>query len=141
MTEDCIFCKIIQKKAEAVIIYEDETFIAFLDHLPINDGHTLIVPKTHYKTLVDCPAETYGLLFNRAKKIGVKLIEHFDADGLTVLQNNGEASEQLVPHVHIHLVPRYLNDHARERRRFRQKSDSKRLKEIGNALKSLFKAN
>jgi histidine triad (HIT) family protein len=141
LTKDCVFCKIIQREAKAVIIYEDETIIVFLDHMPVNDGHTLIVPKKHYETLMECPAEVYGVIFRHANRIGKQLIKYVNADGLTILQNNGRASNQLVPHLHVHIIPRHLKDGMRPKQRSRQEFTPKNLEEIGKGLRRLFEKN
>ena len=95
MEDNCIFCKIANGEIPSATVYEDETFRAILDLSPAAKGHTLILPKAHAAN---------------AKKLGAVLKEGLHADGLNVVQNNGEAAGQTVLHFHMHLIPRYSGD-------------------------------
>lgn len=101
----CIFCKIIKKEIPAEIVYEDSESLAFLDINPVNEGHTLLIPKEHHAYMMDTPDEIVTMLFQRAKElmIGVKRATKADFVVLTVVGND-------VPHFHIHLIPRLNND-------------------------------
>jgi histidine triad (HIT) family protein len=103
--ENCIFCKIVKKEIPAEVIYEDDNFLAFLDIQPVNPGHVLLIPKTHYKTLVDAPDEILAKIIVRAKKLMATIKDAMAAD-LVVLSVVGVD----VPHFHIHLLPRYHDD-------------------------------
>jgi len=107
---DCVFCSIISKKSQAVHIFENEEFIAFMDKFPINPGHTLVLPKKHCQTIVDMSIEETGKLFGLSSHLAKAVIKAVNADGFTLGQNNGEAANQIVPHVHVHIVPRFSND-------------------------------
>lgn len=100
-----IFCKIINNEIPSYKIYEDDIVIAFLDVNPLVNGHTLIVPKKHYKDLYDLDNETFTHIINIARKIGPILEEKLNADGITLVQNNGLYQE--VKHFHLHLRPQY----------------------------------
>ncbi len=89
MNEDCIFCRIVSKKAGAVIVFEDEHSLAFLDIHPLNPGHTLVIPKLHYTSMVEMPSK---------------------ADGINIGQSNGRAASQEVFHMHVHVIPRYIHE-------------------------------
>ena len=106
--KDCIFCKIIDRKIPAEIVYEDETSLAFLDINPINKGHTLVIPKQHFETLNELPQPILDKTMVLVKKI-VKALSKY-ADGVNLGLNNGRAAGQVVFHVHFHLMPRFEGD-------------------------------
>ena len=107
---NCIFCKIANGEIPAATVYEDDDFRAILDLGPASKGHTLIIPKEHASNLYDLPDEVAGKAMLVAKKIGTRLYEGLHADGLNVVQNNGETAGQTVFHFHMHLIPRYADD-------------------------------
>jgi len=108
--EDCIFCKIKDNKLPHHRVYEDENVIAFLDVLPVNKGHTLIVPKTHTQDLDQIPQSDLCSMIIAARKIGHALTEGLNAHGYSILINNKDGANQHVDHAHIHLVPRWKDD-------------------------------
>ena len=103
----CIFCDILDGKRDAHIIYEDEEHIAFLDKYPIDDGHTLVIPKKHYERITDMAYEDVGKLFSLVPKIAKAVLLGSGADAFSLAQNNGKAAKQIIPHVHVHIIPRY----------------------------------
>ena len=105
----CIFCDILAGKREAHIVYEDETHLAFLDKYPIDDGHTLVIPKKHYERITDMDSNDVGKIFSLIPKIAKAVISGAGADAFSLAQNNGKAAKQIIPHVHIHIIPRYNN--------------------------------
>lgn len=107
---DCIFCKIAAGEIPSHTVYEDEEFRAILDLGPATEGHTLILPKAHYADITEMPDELLGRAMQLAKHLSVQLIDTLHADGLNVVQNNGETAGQTVRHFHIHLIPRYAAD-------------------------------
>lgn len=113
---DCIFCKIIERSAPAEILYETETIISFLDILPVNLGHTLVVPKGHYADLTEVPHEIIRDLFSTVKRLSPVITGAVQAEGFNIIGNNGRAAGQTVFHCHIHIIPRYHNDKTRFRR-------------------------
>ena len=104
---DCIFCEIIQRKKEGYFIYEDESYVAFLDKYPIDYGHSLILPRAHFEKVTDMNSDKVGELFSRVPKIVKAIIKTTNADAFSLAQNNGRAAKQIVPHVHIHVIPRF----------------------------------
>ena len=106
----CIFCKIINKEIPAEIIYEDEKSLVFLDIEPNNPGHCLVVPKQHFENIFDAPEEVLAHLINVAKKISRVLKVAVLAEGINIGINNGASAGQIVPHLHIHVIPRYVSD-------------------------------
>lgn len=108
--ENCEFCKIVSGTLKAAKVYEDDGFLAFMDRKPINPGHLLVIPKTHYETILHMPSSEMGLLFSKVGEIAKALVLAMKADGLNLGQNNGIVANQVIPHVHVHLVPRYSQD-------------------------------
>ena len=106
-TGSCVFCRIVQKEAPATIVYEDEKTLAFLDIRPLNQGHTLIIPKEHYETVYDIPEELLAHIHKIVKRTAVAVKDAMKADGITIIQQNGHAAGQEVFHLHVHVVPRY----------------------------------
>jgi histidine triad (HIT) family protein len=110
---DCLFCKIIGGKLPSYKVYEDAKYLAFLDINPFATGHTLVCPKKHGETLWDMDEREIGELFEVASKISRSVVSAMNADGFRILQNNGEAANQVVPHVHVHVIPNMLEDKGR----------------------------
>ena len=111
MNEDgCIFCKIAKGEIPCNKIYEDDKVLAFLDIQPVSDGHTLVIPKSHFGTFDMCPVEIMSKLAGCAGKIAVAVASAMEADGYNILCNNGKAAGQLVDHVHFHIIPRKKGD-------------------------------
>ena len=102
---NCIFCKIISGEIPCMKLYEDDLVLAFLDVNPDSDGHTLIIPKNHYKDMFDIPTDTLSHIYDVAKKIMKELEEKLDCNGFSLLQNNGSVQE--VKHYHLHIKPYY----------------------------------
>lgn len=108
--ENCIFCKIANGEIPSATLYEDGDFRVILDLGPASKGHALILPKTHAENLYALPDELAGKAMILAKKMGARLTEALECDGLNVVQNNGEAAGQTVLHFHMHLIPRKKGD-------------------------------
>jgi histidine triad (HIT) family protein len=105
--EKCIFCKIINKSIPNAIIYEDEKFLVFLDRYPINYGHALLIPKDHFDTILEMPLNLVGEMYSLVPQIAKSIISTIDGNGFNVSQNNGRSANQIIPHVHVHIVPRF----------------------------------
>ena len=104
----CIFCKIVSNESPAKILYEDDDTISFLDAFPITKGHTLVIPKKHFPQIQDMPENVNQKLFDTVHKIIPKTDS---VKGSTlVLIHNGKESGQEIMHVHVHLIPRGLDD-------------------------------
>ena len=109
---NCIFCKIANGEIPSVTLYEDEDFPVILDLGPATRGHALLLPKEHYRDLFELEDEVAAKVLVRAKRIAKKKKKALGADGFNLVQNNGEAAGQTVFHFHMHLIPRYEEDHA-----------------------------
>ncbi len=103
--KDCLFCKIKDGLVDSYKIYEDDIVIAILDAYPDVDGHTLIIPKKHYTDYQSIDDKTLVHINQVAKKLGVTLMEKFEATGLAMMVNYGD--RQVIKHFHLHLLPDY----------------------------------
>jgi histidine triad (HIT) family protein len=112
MSEDCIFCGIVDGAIPGHVVYEDDTTLAFLDANPLARGHTLVIPKDHHARLDDLPAGLAADVFATVHTVVPAVEAAVDAPATTVAFNNGEAAGQEVPHVHGHVVPRDTGDGA-----------------------------
>ena len=108
--DNCIFCKLANGDIPTNSIYEDDRFNVILDAGPATRGHALILPKDHADNLFDLPEETAAAAIQLAQKLGARMVEKLGADGLNLVQNNGEAAGQTVMHFHLHLIPRFRTD-------------------------------
>ncbi len=110
MADDCIFCRIARGEISQSTIYEDDKSIAFLDIRPAgrNGGHTLVIPKKHYKLVSDIPDKELDACARTVKRVTKALLTF--AEGVNVLQNNESAAGQFVMHAHFHVIPRYKGD-------------------------------
>ena len=108
--EDCVFCKIVSGKLPAHKVYEDDEYVAFLDINPFSAGHTLVCPKKHGETLWDMDDHEIASLFKVASKVSKGVVSAMNADGFRIMQNNGEAANQAVAHMHVHVIPQTLSD-------------------------------
>jgi len=103
----CIFCDIINGKLPCYLIHKDDNHIVILDRYPIDIGHSLIITKKPYEKLTDMNVEEIMDLFSKIPKIIGAIIKATKADGFSIAQNNGKAAKQIIPHVHVHIIPRY----------------------------------
>jgi histidine triad (HIT) family protein len=107
---DCVFCKIRDGAIPSVKFHEDERTFCFMDINPLNTGHCLVVTKRHAATIWESSAEDLGAAMVTAQRVAGALREALRPDGLNMLQANGAAAFQSVPHFHLHLIPRWTND-------------------------------
>jgi diadenosine tetraphosphate (Ap4A) HIT family hydrolase len=105
--EDCVFCRIARKEEHASFVYEDTDVVAFLDSRPVSEGHTLVVPRKHYENIFEVPDEEVANLFKIVKKLACDILRSEKAEGISIVQNNGEAAHQIVFHFHVHIIPRH----------------------------------
>jgi histidine triad (HIT) family protein len=101
--QECVFCKIANKEIKTSLVYEDDAFVAFLDINPVAKGHTLLIPKDHYRWFTDLPDKLYADLFLTAKKLAGQIKQEYNSDFVRL----GIVGKD-VPHAHIHLVPQYM---------------------------------
>ncbi|MCK4386623.1 MAG: HIT family protein [Candidatus Pacebacteria bacterium] len=110
MKNDCLFCKIVAGEIPANKVYEDKNFLAFLDVNPVNQGHTLIIPKKHSRNILEIDDETFKEMMPIVKKLSEKIKTALNADGINIIINNEPAAGQIIFHTHIHIIPRFAND-------------------------------
>jgi len=103
----CIFCDIISGKGSCYEIYHDSDVIVILDRYPIDKGHSLVITKKPYEKLTDMSIKEVAELFSKIPKIANAIIKATNADAFSIAQNNGKAAKQTIPHVHVHIIPRY----------------------------------
>jgi len=108
--KDCIFCKIIKGEIPCWKVYEDKNTIAILTIGPVNQGHTLVIPKKHYENLFDLPETEAANMMKVVKKISEPIMKAVNAKGINLGMNNGLIAGQEVPHAHIHIMPRFKDD-------------------------------
>ncbi len=130
----CIFCKIIGNEISAEIIYQTDDFIAIVDIAPANFGHSLLIPKVHFENIHTLPANILEKMGPEIKKLSDAIKRAVNADGISVIINNGEASGQVIFHSHIHIVPRFLNDgfHWWPTKKY---ENSEKMEEIGEKIR------
>ena len=110
MTTDCVFCKIRDGQIPSLKIFEDEKTLAFMDIHPLNSGHCLVITKNHAATLFETEVEDLQAAIASAQRVALAIRDGLKPDGLNMLQANGAAAFQSVPHFHLHLIPRWTND-------------------------------
>jgi len=106
--ENCLFCRIVSGEFPAVVVYEDENSLAFLDHRPLFPGHVLLVPRAHFETLGDLPPAQIEPFFENVQLLSRGVEAAMEAEGSFVAMNNRVS--QSVPHLHVHIVPRRRKD-------------------------------
>ena len=107
---NCVFCKIVAGAIPSFKLYEDEATLAFMDINPVHDGHCLVITKAHYATVFDVPADAFAAVARVSGKLATAVNAAVRPDGLNLLQANGPGAAQSVPHFHIHILPRRMND-------------------------------
>lgn len=105
--QNCIFCKIANGEIPSATVYEDEDFRAILDLNPASKGHTIILPKNHFKDVCELDERTASRVILVAAKIGKAMKETLGCSGFNLVQNNGSSAGQSVFHFHMHVIPRY----------------------------------
>jgi len=108
----CIFCRIVAGEIPAEVVARDDDGVAFLDLEPLADGHVLVVPRAHAASIEQLDGDAADHLFRLVRRLADPVRRAVGASGSTIGINNGEASGQTVPHVHVHIVPRWPNDGA-----------------------------
>ena len=107
---DCIFCQIVQGKAPAWKVYEDAHVVAFFDINPVNEYHTLVIPKQHYVNVFDTPVEELQHVMAAIKKITKRYQEELGIQNVQIVNSSGREAQQDVFHLHFHIVPRHTGD-------------------------------
>ena len=104
-----IFTEIIEGKRPGFIIFEDDSHIAILDKYPIDTGHSLVLPKVPYEKITEMPKNEVAELFSLIPQIANTILKATGAVAFSIAQNNGKEAKQIIPHVHVHIIPRYAD--------------------------------
>ncbi len=133
---DCLFCKIINGEIPCLKVYEDEYTFAFLDINPVNEGHTLVLPKKHIENLINSDSEDLKNIMPALREITEAVKKATNADGVNVTTNNGEAAGQSVFHLHFHIIPRFNDDGFKNwlQHSYKEGEDKKYLEKIKSLL-------
>jgi histidine triad (HIT) family protein len=107
---DCVFCKIVSGQIPSHRVHEDDVSLAFMDVGQVNPGHVIVAIKPHLETVTDLNPEQAAAMFRAAHRVACAVTKAVAPEGLTILQANGKAGWQTVPHFHLHVLPRHLND-------------------------------
>ncbi len=110
MASDCIFCKIARGEIPSHKLYDDAHSFSFLDIKPLARGHALVIPKNHFAKLEDMAPEQAGNLMRAVRSVAPAICAAVNAPASTIAINNGKEGGQEVPHVHVHIVPRWEGD-------------------------------
>lgn len=108
--KSCLFCAMLAGHQASVSIYKDSEFMVIMDKYPISAGHLLVIPQKHYDNFVAMPPDGVCRMYRLVQIIAKAVVHATHADGFNVGQNNGRAANQIVPHVHVHVIPRFEGD-------------------------------
>ena len=134
LDDNCIFCKIAAGEIPSETVYEDEQFRAILDLGPASAGHTLILPKAHFKDVTEISDEYAANVLKVAAKLGKAMKKGLGCEGFNLVQNNGEAAGQTVMHFHMHVIPRHAGDDVQVTWK-QGETESESLKALADAIK------
>jgi histidine triad (HIT) family protein len=101
-----IFARILRGELPSVKVYEDATTLAFMDIMPSTEGHTLVIPREHAETIFDLSADGAAALMNTTRLVAAAVKKALECPGLMLIQLNGAAAGQSIPHIHFHVLPR-----------------------------------
>jgi histidine triad (HIT) family protein len=107
---NCIFCEITAGLHQAERLLETDNILAFLDIAPVNYGHTLVIPKQHFETFLELPDDLWLEMGRISRRVAMALQKKLYARGFNLGMNNYPAAGQVVPHAHLHVIPRYFDD-------------------------------
>lgn len=110
MTDDCIFCAIVDGRIPATKIDEDDRVVAFMDINPATRGHALVIPKTHAANVLEIDGDDLAAVAGMARAVAQRAVDRLGADGVNLLNSCGEQAWQTVFHMHMHVIPRYAGD-------------------------------
>jgi histidine triad (HIT) family protein len=131
----CIFCRIVAGEVAAEVVAREPEVVAFLDVQPLADGHVLVVPRAHVPSVEDLEPAAAEALFRAVYHLARPVREALGAAGTTIGVNNGEATGQTIPHVHVHIVPRWPADGAGSVHTIFPRNAGRPLPEVGAAIR------
>ena len=136
MSASCIFCRIVAGEIPAEVVAREPEVVAFLDVQPLADGHVLVVPRAHAACVEDMKPAEVDALFRAVTRLAGPVRKALGAAGTTIGVNNGEATGQTIPHVHVHIVPRWPDDGAGSIHTIFPRRTSKALADVGKAIRA-----
>lgn len=136
MSADCIFCKIVAGAIPATRVYEDPDVLAFMDIGPLVKGHTLVIPKAHHDPLTATPPEVLHKVMDVVQKIARWQIAGLGAEGVNLHQANGRPAGQVVPHLHVHVIPRFADDGLRWNWRAQAYADASEMESFAERIRA-----
>lgn len=139
MSANCIFCKIVAGEIPSAKVYEDTDTLAFMDIGPIVKGHTLVIPKQHFDPITATPEPVLAKLVAVVKKIAQAQMNGLRAEGVNVMQMNGAAAGQVVPHIHFHVIPRFATDGHRWNWAAKKYDDPNEMKKLAATIQAALK--
>ncbi len=131
----CIFCRIVKGEIPAEVVARESDVVAFLDVQPLADGHVLVVPQAHAAAIEDLEPVAADALFRTVTRLAGPVREALGAAGTTIGINNGDATGQTIPHVHVHIVPRWPDDGAGSVHTIFPRKTSRALSDVGKAIR------
>lgn len=134
MSDNCIFCKIVAGEVPNYTVFEDDIFLAFLDVFPHAMGHTVIVPKRHVNNFTELSDEEMARLLGVVKRVMGKLDGALQPDGYNIGWNERPAGGQVVPHLHVHVLPRYSEDGGGSMHSIVKNPGSKTVQEVAEMI-------
>lgn len=137
MTTTCVFCEIIHGDQPGALLYDDGRIVAIMDKRPLTTGHVLVMPKQHYENIFDINQTLAESLMAVTWKISNAIRKVLEPAGLNILQNNGTVANQNIPHLHIHLIPRYHNDGLLLGRWSAHPAEPEQLAEVAAEIRSI----
>ncbi|WP_338982058.1 HIT family protein [Spiroplasma endosymbiont of Eupeodes luniger] len=133
--QSCLFCKIILHKIPSHIIYEDEHTIAFLDIMPLDKGHTLVIPKIHSTNFINTNDDIISFVNITAKKVARQIEVQLNTSAFNFISNNGILAGQTIEHYHLHIIPKYSSHSGLQLPKNQIVVDSKNLTALQKKLK------
>jgi diadenosine tetraphosphate (Ap4A) HIT family hydrolase len=110
-SSECVFCRIVAGNLEATTVHRDDDVLAILDIRPVNPGHTLVLPTRHYRSLADIPEHVGARLFTVGQRTAAAIRRSgLRCEGVRFTLADGAAAGQDVPHLHLHVMPRFAGD-------------------------------
>ena len=138
LVDDCVFCKILKGEIPSTKIYEDEKVLAFLDIAPFNFGHTVIVPKDHHHSATTLGEDYLAAMFTVAPKLATAIMTATGAEGFNLVLNNGHVAGQVVPHAHLHILPRFADDEVLISAPTKSYADVSEMSSLAEKIKTAF---
>ncbi|MEM0159032.1 MAG: HIT family protein [Thermoplasmataceae archaeon] len=135
-SENCIFCSEILGRRHAAFVFENEKVAAFMDIAPVEPGHCLVIPKKHFRDILEIDYDDYLEVHRVTKMLTPAVVRAVNADGVNIGQNNGSSANQRVFHYHVHIIPRFLNREIRWGRKVVLQSD---LDEVAQSIREQLK--